>query len=98
MGSLFGPKTTSSPIPTTENNIIPFPKKNNSADLVEDVLRRSGGDAKAAFYLLAKEQGMDPDVALKQITSMGDMKGAAMNVLNQNPQMKRLMSLFSLIK
>ena len=83
----------------SENNIIPFPKKSNdSADLVEDALRRSGGDAKAAFYLLAKEQGLDPDVALKKITSIGDMKGAAMNVLNQNPQMKRLMSLFSLLK
>ena len=82
-----------------ESNIIPFPKKSNdSADLVEDALKRSGGDAKAAFYLLAREQGVNPDVALKQISSMGDIRGAAMNVLNQNPQMKRLMSLFSLIK
>lgn len=82
-----------------ESNIIPFPKKsNNTTDLVEDALKRSGGDAKAAFYLLAREQGVDPDAALKQISSMGDIRGAAMNVLNQNPQMKRLMSLFSLIK
>ena len=95
MGSLFGPKTNPNQIPAS---IVQTPQTNNSADLVEDALKRSGGDAKAAFYLLAREQGLDPDAALKQISSMGDIRSAAMNVLNQNPQMKRLMSLFSLFK
>lgn len=85
-------------------NLMPESIRNNvqmntdSAAVVEDALKRSGGDAKSAFYLLAKEKGIDPDSFLKQFGSENDMKAAAMKVLNQNPQMKRLMSLFSLIK
>ena len=95
MNSLFGPKSSQgiaqSPIQSGQN-------QNDPTSIVESALRRSGGDAKAAFYLAAREKGVDPDMFLKELESAGDMKSMAMKVLDQNPQMKKLASLFSMIK
>ena len=64
----------------------------------EQMIQRSGGDAKAAFYLAAKERGINPDQFLQQIKSMGDMKSMAMNLMMSNPRAQQLMSLFSMMK
>ena len=65
---------------------------------VESALQRSGGDAKAAFYSMAKEQGKDPEQGLEQIRSMGDMKTIAQKMMRADPKIGRLLSLFSMVK
>ena len=74
---------------------------NQNVDAVsyaESMLKRSGGDAKAAFYLAAEEKGINPDVFLNRLNSFGDMKTMAQNVLATNPWAKQFMSLFSMVK
>ena len=63
-------------------------------DYAEAMMRRSGGDAKAAFYLACKEKGADPNVILTQMQSMGDPRQMLMSALGGN----KLMSLLSLVK
>lgn len=62
------------------------------------MLKRSGGDAKAAFYLAAKEKGADPNVIIDQVNSMGDLHSLAQKMLMSNPKAKKLASLFSMVK
>ena len=74
---------------------------NQNVDAVsyaESMLKRSGGDAKAAFYLAAEEKGINPDDFLNRLNSFGDMKTMAQNVLATNPRAKQFMSLFSMVK
>lgn len=66
--------------------------------IVENAIQRSGGDAKAAFYMAAKQMGQDPDELLAQMQSMGDMKTMAQKAMSSNPRLKRIASLFSLMK
>lgn len=66
--------------------------------IVENAIQQSGGDAKAAFYLAAKQLGIDGDQALAQIQSMGDIRTMAQKVMASNPKIRRLASLFSLMK
>lgn len=65
---------------------------------VEKMLQRSGGDAKAAFYLAAKEKGADTEAILAKARSVADPRAAVQNLLMGNPKMKTLMSLFSMMK
>lgn len=80
---------------------IPTPQIQNSFDreaIVENAIQQSGGDAKAAFYMAAKQMGQDPDELLAQMQSMGDMKTMAQKAMSSNPRLKRIASLFSLMK
>lgn len=66
--------------------------------IVENAIQQSGGDAKTAFYLAAKQLGIDGDQALAQIQSMGDIRTMAQKAMASNPKIRRLASLFSLMK
>lgn len=37
---------------------------------VMQIVRQNGGDAKAAFYNLARQRGVDPNVVLQQLQSL----------------------------
>ena len=100
MASLFGPRKNGMWIinPTTQTLT---PQIQNSFDreaIVENAIQQSGGDAKAAFYIAAKQMGQDPDELLAQMQSMGDMKTMAQKAISSNPRLKRIASLFSLMK
>ena len=58
----------------------PIQPNNDALTIAMDALKQSGGDAKAAFYNLAKQKGADPDQTLKQIQAMGDLKSVVMNM------------------
>lgn len=66
--------------------------------IVENAIQQSGGDAKAAFYMAAKQMGLDPNEVLAQMQSMGDMKTMAQKAMFSNPKLKRIASFFSLMK
>lgn len=73
----------------------------NESDAIsyaESMIKRSGGDAKAAFYAAAKEKGIDPDRFLSQLSSMGDLNAMAQSMLASNPRISQLMNLFSMNK
>lgn len=88
--------------PTVANPMqIPIQQIQNSLDretIVENAIQQSGGDAKTAFYIATKEMGLDPNEVLAKMQSMGDMKGMAQKAMMSNPKIKRLASLFSLMK
>lgn len=91
------------PFAPRANPINPIPQDlsqngQDSYTYAANMIKRSGGDAKAAFYLAAKEKGVDPDAFLKNLQSMGDVKAMAQNALMSNPQMQQLTSLLSLVK
>lgn len=104
MASLFGPRSNRMGIlnPTTQNPMqTPTQQIQNSFDretIVENAIQQSGGDAKAAFYMAAKQMGLDPNDVLAQMQSMGDMKTMAQKAMSSNPKLKRIASLFSLMK
>ena len=39
-----------------------------------DFIRQNGGDARAAFYAMAKQKGVDPNQAIQQARDMMKMK------------------------
>lgn len=102
MGSLFAPKGNGPVTQTPANNQNTlFSMQNSEQDPVsyaESMLQRSGGDAKAAFYLAAQEKGIDANQFLKQMQGIGDMRTMAMNMMTSNPRVRKLMSLFSTTK
>ena len=77
---------------------MPTISNSDAVSYVENMLQRSGGDAKAAFYLAAQEKGIDPDQFLKQISSMGNTKSIVQTMLSKDPRIGRIMSLFSMMK
>ena len=38
---------------------------------IQQIINQNGGDAKAAFYSLAKQKGVDPEAILQQVRNMG---------------------------
>lgn len=100
MGSLFAPRAANTR--QTNNQVInqqpQIQNDQNALNYVQTMLQRSGGDAKAAFYLAAKEKGVDPEAVLNQVRSIKDPRAMVQNMLMSNPQMQSLMSLFSMKK
>lgn len=100
MGSLFAPRAANTR--QTNNQVInqqpQIQNDQNALNYVQTMLQRSGGDAKAAFYLAAKEKGVDPEAVLNQVRSIKDPRAMIQNMLMSNPQMQSLMSLFSMKK
>lgn len=95
MSSIFSPNNA----PRQSNPVAnPQETKIDPVSYTESMLKRSGGDAKAAFYLAAKDKGIDADQFLSQLSSMGDMKSMAARMMMANPRLQKLMSLFSLMK
>ena len=62
------------------------------------MIKQSGGDARAAFYAAAKEKGVDPDQFITQLKGSGDLKSMAMNLMQNNPRVKSLLTLFGSVK
>ena len=99
MKSLFAPKpgniqqtNTPTVLPSNDQNDL------NAIEYAQEMLRRSGGNAEAAFYLAAKEKGVDPNKIISRAKSFGDPRAMVQNFLMRNPRMKSLMSLFSMMK
>ena len=68
--------------------------QNDPVSVAETMMQQNGGDAKAAFYALAKQKGVDPNAVLDQINSMGNPKQMIQNMIMQNPRIGGLMRLF----
>ena len=66
--------------------------------IAEEELQQSGGDAKAAFYSLAKKKGVNTDEFLKQISSMGDPSKLLQEMITKNSRVGSLMKMFSGMK
>jgi len=100
MGSLFAPKAASTGKMNNQvvNQQPQIQNDPNALNYIQTMLQRSGGDAKAAFYLAAKEKGVDPETVLNQVRSVKDPRAMIQNMLMSNPQMQSLMSLFSMKK
>lgn len=92
MGSLFSQK------PNRKNEVQNANLNADPISYAENALLKSGGDPKAAFYMAAKEKGIDPDQFLKQISSLGDSRSMLQNLIMSNPRARQLMSLFSAVK
>lgn len=104
MGSLFSRRPapgnptitpSSSPVrqivPTQQNEPDPF-------EHIQSLLTKSGGDARTAFYMAAKEKGVDGDQFIQQLLSMGDINTLFQNLVTSNPKAKILFSLLSMMK
>lgn len=68
------------------------------ADYAAEMLKRSGGDAKAAFYLACQEKGIDGDAFIRQVQVMKNPQGAFQEMLINNPKVKSLMTLLNSAK
>ena len=99
MGMLFS-KRPSNPAGMPVSNGLNFNIQNDQdpVNYAEDMIKRSGGDARAAFYLACKEKGIDANQAIQQIQSMGDTRSLIQNMLLSNPRAKSLFSLFTSAK
>ena len=62
------------------------------------MMERSGGDARAAFYMAAQEKGIDPNTIINQVKSMGDQKSLISSALKSNQTIGSLLSLMSMSK
>lgn len=96
MGTLFTHRQTPETNPQVFDQLIQ--NRQDPAEYAEEMLKRSGGNAKAAFYLACKEKGIDPDSVIKQIEAIKNPQSLFQNMVMSNPRAKGLMSLFSLVK
>jgi hypothetical protein len=81
--------------PRPNNGVQP---RQDPADYAEMMMKRSGGDARAAFYMACKEKGVDPEQFLQQVRSIRDPQTMLQNIFMQDPKAQQLMTLFSLSK
>lgn len=90
------PQQMANPVGMPVSNPYSAQIQNGSSpvDYAEAMVKRSGGDAKAAFYLACKEKGVDPNTILSQMQSIRDPRQMLMSALGGN----KLMSLMSLVK
>lgn len=79
---------------------LPFTNQNSQdpVDYVTQMIQRSGGDARAAFYSACKEKGVDADDFLWKVRMMKNPQAEIQNMVLNNPKVKSLFSLFSLMK
>ena len=82
------------------NNPLSFSNQNGQdpVDYVTQMIQRSGGDARAAFYSAFKEKGVDADDFLWKVRMMKNPQAEIQNMVLNNPKVKSLFSLFSLMK
>lgn len=66
--------------------------------IAEAELQQSGGNAKAAFYSLAKKKGVDPNSVLEQIKSIQNPMKVFSSLMNQNSKIGSLVRLFGGMK
>ena len=94
--SLFGPNSTIPVTPQeTPSNSKPV---EDPISIAEQEILQSGGDAKAAFYSLAKKKGVNPDQFLKQINGMGNPSQLLTQMMTKNSRIGSLLRLFSGMK
>ena len=72
--------------------------KRDPVDYATEMIQRSGGDAKAAFYLACKEQGVDPNTIIRGIQTMQNPRGAIQEAIMSDPRVKNLFTLYSSVK
>lgn len=68
------------------------------ADYASAMLQRSGGDARAAFYLACKEKGIDADAFIQKVQAIKNPQGVMQEMLMSNPKIRSLMTLFNSAK
>lgn len=96
----FARRSQMAPVGNPVNN-FPNNYSQNGQDPVDyasEMIRRSGGDAKAAFYSACKEKGVDADSFIQQVRFLKNPQGELQNLLLNNPKAKSLLSLFSSVK
>lgn len=100
MGKLFGQRAMPpiAGMPASNNLNFNIQNDQDPVNYAEEMIKRSGGDAKAAFYLACKEKGVDADSFIKRLSSMGNTQGLIQNLLLNNPRAQSLFSLFSSAK
>ena len=79
---------------TTQSNKI----NNDAISVAEACLKQSGGNAKAAFYSLAQQKGVDPNSVIAQINSIGNPSSLISSMISANPNVKRLFSLCNIFR
>lgn len=66
-------------------------------DKIKAALKQANGNAKEAFYILCKEQGIDPNIAstnlLQRVAGIPNIDTLITNALSSSPQLKELASL-----
>lgn len=64
---------------------------------IKEVLRQTNGNAKEAFYVLCRGNGIDPDAAgnqlLQKIAGIPNMQNMITSALGSSPQLKELATL-----
>ena len=100
MGKLFTPSRNEGSTDALHQNGPQFQPQQQQApaDYAEAMLKRSGGDARSAFYMACKEKGIDPEAFLARFKNMGNLRGIAQNMIMQDPKVQQLFSLFSMMK
>ena len=83
-----------------QSNPYGYNVQNNQdpVDYTTEMIKRSGGDAKAAFYLACKEKGVDADAFIRGIQTMQNPKGAIQQAVMSDPRVKNLFALYSSVK
>lgn len=73
-------------------------QSSDPVDVATNVLTSTNGDAKAAFYKLAEQKGVDPNQFLSSLSSLGNPTTLIANMMKNNPQVGNLFRLFGAIK
>lgn len=97
MGALFAPRQRIDAMPQN-STLYQNQNAQDPTDYVQEMLARSGGDAKAAFYLGCQEKGVNPDLIIQQAQLVQNPKQALRNMAMSNPKMQGLMALLSAVK
>lgn len=86
-------------IPTTPAQTTQVPQISNDViSTVEEAIKQSGGDAKTAFYSMAKQKGVDADAFLRNLSSMGNPMTMLQEMMASNQNIGGLLKLFSGLK
>ena len=97
MGKLFRPSPMASN-PTQQQSSQPVQNELDPVNYAQSMLTRSGGDARAAFYLACKEKGVDANAFLKQVEMIQNPVAYAKEMMASDPRVKSLMTLASMCK
>lgn len=99
MANPFARRQQAAPAGTPINNLqFNIQNESDPVDYAGEMLKRSGGDARAAFYLACQEKGIDPAPILQQAQMAKNPMAMVQSMLMNNPKGKNLLSLLSLVK
>ena len=99
MANPFAKKINSQSIAygASANSSLQFSIQNRQdpTEYAEEMIKRSGGDARAAFFLACKEKGIDPNSIIQQVQAIKNPQAAIQGALMNGLGIQRLMSLVS---